>query len=69
MKKIDHEAVADMHFEMKWESADATHTESYDARQVNFWKDCLPEPLWENGAELIWVSKPAHGLGGSEDHS
>ena len=46
MKKINQEAVAAIDFEMKWKSADATHTEGYDARNVNFWKDCLPEPLW-----------------------
>ena len=37
---------ADIHFQMKWKSAEAIHTEEYEANNVNFWRDCLPEELY-----------------------
>ena len=36
---------ADIHFQMKWNSAEAIHTEVYEANNVNFWRDCLPKEL------------------------
>ena len=38
---------ADIHFQMKWNSAEAIHTEEYEAYNVNFWRDCLPEELYK----------------------
>jgi FKBP-type peptidyl-prolyl cis-trans isomerase 2 len=37
---------ADIHFQMKWQSAEAIHTEEYEADNVNFWRDCLPKELY-----------------------
>jgi FKBP-type peptidyl-prolyl cis-trans isomerase 2 len=36
---------ADIHFQMKWRSAEAIHTEEYEADNVNFWRDCLPKEM------------------------
>lgn len=38
---------ADIHFQMIWHSSEATHTEAYEAHNVNFWRDCLPEELFD----------------------
>jgi len=38
---------ADIHFQMKWNSAEAVHTEEYGAINVNFWRDCLPKELYD----------------------
>ncbi|HAY40001.1 MAG TPA: methyltransferase type 11, partial [Desulfobacteraceae bacterium] len=32
---------------MKWNSAEAIHTEEYEADNVNFWRDCLPKELYD----------------------
>lgn len=45
MKRITKDALAKIHFEMKWKSPQATHTERYEALGVNMWRDCLPEAL------------------------
>jgi len=45
MKKITRKALANMQFEMKWKSPQATHTEHYAARGLNMWRDCLPEAI------------------------
>ncbi len=45
MNGIDKDAIADIHFEMSWESAEATHSEHYEAYNINFWRDCMPEDL------------------------
>jgi FKBP-type peptidyl-prolyl cis-trans isomerase 2 len=37
---------ADIHFQMKWHSAEAIHTEEYEAYGVNFWRDCLPKEIY-----------------------
>lgn len=38
---------ADIHFQMKWNSSEAIHTEEYEAYNVNFWRDCLPKELYD----------------------
>lgn len=38
---------ADIHFQMKWNSREAIHTEEYEANNVNFWRDCLPKELYD----------------------
>ena len=37
---------ADIHFQMKWNSAEAVHIEEYKAYNVNFWRDCFPKELY-----------------------
>ncbi|MEE4357233.1 MAG: methyltransferase domain-containing protein [Desulfococcaceae bacterium] len=47
MNRIDSEAVADIRFEMKWESPEARHTERYEGMGVNFWRDFFPADMRE----------------------
>ncbi|MBC8431654.1 MAG: methyltransferase domain-containing protein [Desulfobacterales bacterium] len=46
MKRIHQDAIADILFKIKWESDQAFHTENYQADNINFWRDCLPELLY-----------------------
>lgn len=46
MQKIHQDTLANICFKIKWESAQASHTENYQAYNINFWRDCLPEPLY-----------------------
>ena len=48
MNRINEDAIADIHFEMSWESAEATHSEHYEAYNINFWRDCMPINLRNN---------------------
>ncbi|BBO90398.1 class I SAM-dependent methyltransferase [Desulfosarcina ovata] len=43
MNKIDMDSIADIVFQLKWDSTGATHTECYAARSVNLWRDWLPD--------------------------
>ena len=43
MTSITIDSLADVAFQLKWDSALATHTEGYAARGVNLWRDWLPE--------------------------
>jgi hypothetical protein len=45
MKGINPESLANVKFEMQWKSLRATHTEIYEAQDLNMWRDCLPETL------------------------
>ncbi len=45
MHRINQDAIADIHFEMSWESAEALHSEHFEAYHINFWRDCMPEDL------------------------
>ena len=45
MTSITLDSVADVAFQLKWNSAHAAHTEGYAARNVNLWRDWLPENL------------------------
>ncbi len=47
MKTIDMNSVADIVFQLKWHSENATHNECYAARGVNLWRDWLPEDVRE----------------------
>jgi hypothetical protein len=40
--------VADIQFQMRWGGTGVTHTEEYEAFDVNFWRDCLPKELYDN---------------------
>lgn len=46
MKHDNKNFAADIYFQMRWGSAGATHTEEYEAFNVNFWRDCLPKELY-----------------------
>ena len=48
MNKITIDSVADVAFQLKWDSEHATHTEGYAARGVNLWRDWLPENVRQN---------------------
>lgn len=43
MDVIDLNSVADIVFQLKWDSKNASHNECYAARGVNLWRDWLPE--------------------------
>ena len=45
MNIISQDAIADIHLEISWESAEALHSEHYQACRINFWRDCMPEEL------------------------
>jgi SAM-dependent methyltransferase len=45
MNVITLDSVADVAFQIKWNSAHATHTEVYAARGVNLWRDWLPDSV------------------------
>ena len=57
MNKIDMNSIADIYFQLRWQSDYASHNEGYAARGVNLWRDWLPEDIrksligkqpWEN---------------------
>ena len=43
MDVIDINSIADIVFQLKWESRSASHKECYAARNVNLWRDWLPD--------------------------
>jgi FKBP-type peptidyl-prolyl cis-trans isomerase 2 len=43
MQTINIDSVTDIAFQLRWESEHASHTEGYAARNVNLWRDWLPE--------------------------
>jgi SAM-dependent methyltransferase len=45
MNGIDLNSVADISFQLKWESHDGSHLECLAARGVNLWRDWLPESV------------------------
>ena len=42
MEPINQDSIADIVFQLKWESQNATHNEGYAAQNVNLWRDWLP---------------------------
>ena len=46
MTHLKKNIAADIHFQMKWRSLEAIHTEEYEANNVNFWRDCLPKEIY-----------------------
>jgi hypothetical protein len=44
MNNINHDSLAEIVFELNWNSAEAAHTERY-YKWVNFWRDILPEEM------------------------
>jgi len=47
MEIMDLDSIADVVFQLKWDSQYATHTECYAARNVNLWRDWLPDRVRE----------------------
>lgn len=45
MDRVNQNSIADMVFQLKWKSQKANHTESYAGREVNLWRDWLPEKV------------------------
>jgi len=45
MQKIDSDALANIHFHMRYQDEFAVHRERFFARRVNFWRDLLPREL------------------------
>jgi len=45
MEKLDMNSVVDLAFQLKWTSENAEHVEGYAARNVNLWRDWMPEPV------------------------
>ncbi len=45
MEVIDINSVADIVFQLKWDSRHGSHTECYAARSVNLWRDWLPDAV------------------------
>ena len=43
--QITSDSMVDLIFILKWKSGDASHTDSYQASQVNIWRDFLPPAL------------------------
>jgi SAM-dependent methyltransferase len=43
MESINMDSIADVVFQLKWNSAHAAHREYYAARGINLWRDWLPE--------------------------
>jgi hypothetical protein len=43
MSQIDENSVADVVFQLRWNSEYASHNECYAARSVNLWRDWLPD--------------------------
>jgi SAM-dependent methyltransferase len=48
MMPIDLNTTADLCFTLRWRSERAEHTEIYQAQRVNFWRDILPRPLFDD---------------------
>ncbi|MFP4531651.1 MAG: methyltransferase domain-containing protein [Desulfobacterales bacterium] len=46
MNRIDKDTLADIEFQVKWQSNEAKHTDN-SLHMVNFWRDILPEPVYE----------------------
>jgi SAM-dependent methyltransferase len=47
MKRIDTDSNVDLLFQLKWKSADANHTDCFQANQANMWRDIFPADLNE----------------------
>ena len=64
MKRINSDAVADLEFQLRWESSNAFHTECYAAHNVNMWRDCFTPILFNKingscfGQEITIDFKP-----------
>jgi len=48
MQKIKSDTSADLFFQINWSSPGARHSDAYAGIQVNFWRDIMPDRLYEN---------------------
>ena len=48
MNRIDTDTTADLYFQLNWSSQGVQHGDAYSGHRVNFWRDILPEQLYEN---------------------
>lgn len=59
--KITPNGIANIEFTLKWKSGQATHTDCYYAKRVNFWRDIFPTTYFDaligkaEGDELIFA--------------
>jgi len=47
-RRIDSNSIVDVVFYLKWKSENASHTDGYQASQINIWRDFLPPLLLDN---------------------
>lgn len=47
-RHISSDSIVDVVFHLKWRSADALHTDGYQASRINIWRDFLPPFLLED---------------------
>ncbi len=47
MTAIGIESIADIFFQIQWQSSDARHVDAYSGRNINFWRDLFPHKLRE----------------------
>ncbi|MFC1875708.1 methyltransferase domain-containing protein [Thermodesulfobacteriota bacterium] len=47
MNRIDTDSMVDLLFQLKWKSGNVTHTDCFQANQVNMWRDIFPADLSE----------------------
>ena len=45
METVDTDSRVDLFFQLRWKSQQVTHTDCYQANQVNMWRDMLPRRL------------------------
>ena len=48
MSKVDMDSLVDIIFNLRWKSNTASHTDCYQANNVNIWRDYLPQSLLES---------------------
>lgn len=46
-RQITPDALASIEFEVEWNHGGISHTDTYMARKVNFWRDCFPKGFFE----------------------
>ena len=47
LRKVNRDSMVDLLVHLKWRSAFASHTDGYQARRINLWRDILPPALLE----------------------
>lgn len=58
MTTIESNCLADLYFQLSWNSSDAHHNDAYVGRNVNFWRDLLPRRLMDR----LWRLAPGDQL-------
>lgn len=48
MNAIGPDTIADLFFQLTWESTAVRHTDAYAGRHINFWRDLLPSHLYQS---------------------